>query len=1213
MSNDAPLMLPPDQASRDKALDADRSILVQAPAGSGKTDLLTRRFLRLLAEVDEPGQILAITFTNAAAAEMRHRILSELEKAAVRASQETSAELDEFSMSALGAGALARSQAMGWNLIELPAQLRIATIDAFCRELALQQPLLSGLGGGLDNFDDPQELYRRAARRTLEQIDKADPELRSAIETLLLWRDNSWQEMEELLAQMLEQRDKWMHGFVFTPQQDWDALRERLEWPFARAARQQLLHLNALLDLVPQARTEAMELARFACGQLNGAMHRELAELVEFPTAPIETQDDLAAALGACVCLANLLLIKEGAFRKQVDVRFGFPAHAKAEKARHAALIEDLRRVDGLEAALAAVRELPPLRYSEDEWCIVQASFALLRHAAGELRVAFAEAGAVDFTEVAQIAHLALRSVDGIPSETALYAADKIRHLLVDEFQDTSRRQHELLTSLIGAWPEREGRTCFLVGDPMQSIYSFRNADAELFTRVRDGGLEIPHDQALKLDCVGLTSNFRTTAGLVDKLNNTFESVFAVEDGSEVVFTRAEAARRPTAGLHLVRKDDRQPLLHAQFMNEAQRGLGTGAADAKKAAKEEALTAQTAEIVALIRSHLEHIEQARAAGQSYRIAVLGRARKALVPVAQALRVAQIPFRAIELEKLREQPEVLDALALLRALLNPQDRVAWLGVLRAPWCGLSLAELHALTSADNAEWMARPVPDLLAERIALIGQEAGNAVLRVMHAAEFAAARRKAFPAQTLGTWLEQAWLRMGGADCVDAAARANLDLLWKCLDGLPNGERDAMGPALDAALDKLTALPDPAADGECGVQLMTIHKAKGLEFEVVIVPELQAKGARTKSGLLSWLERGLAEPDESGEIAEFLIAPLASKGAGKGAVREWVDGVALAREKQEMRRILYVAATRAREELHLFARIGYKAGADGTLSLTKPNDSLLATAWPALATEVEQQFADWQRSQAPAEEGELYSLAASGEGNRIAMPPAIKPTTLWRLPADYQVTEQGIETESTGTVVSGAGQLYDRHQGGLISRALGTAVHSLLQELARLRQTLEWDAARAELAKAKSRIGSQVRALGIERLQATRIAAQAMEIVLNASRDSVGQWILSPHAEAASETRWTGVVAGGLRTVQVDRVLKAGLQAQSEGADAWWVIDYKTAQADGEAGSLEELRKLFAPQVEAYARVLRNLHGDSLIIRGGLYYPRMIKFDWWEI
>ena len=140
---------PPDQHQRDLALDPTRSILVQAPAGSGKTTLLTERFLALLAEVDDPGQVVAITFTNAAAAEMRNRILDELRKP---------------EPSSLAQRALARSNALGWKLLDLPAQLRISTIDGFCRELALQQPLLSGLGGGLNVAEQPEDLYRRAAR-----------------------------------------------------------------------------------------------------------------------------------------------------------------------------------------------------------------------------------------------------------------------------------------------------------------------------------------------------------------------------------------------------------------------------------------------------------------------------------------------------------------------------------------------------------------------------------------------------------------------------------------------------------------------------------------------------------------------------------------------------------------------------------------------------------------------------------------------------------------------------------------------------------------------------------------------------------------------------------------------------------------------------------------------------------------------------------------
>ena len=129
---------------------------------------------------------------------------------------------------------------------------------------------------------------------------------------------------------------------------------------------------------------------------------------------------------------------------------------------------------------------------------------------------------------------------------------------------------------------------------------------------------------------------------------------------------------------------------------------------------------------------------------------------------------------------------------------------------------------------------------------------------MLRVAEAAPGLRFAQPARSLGTWLEEAWLRLGGAQCVDATARANLDLLWRALDSLPEGEQDFLGPALDAALEGLKALPDPDADSDCGVQLMTIHKSKGLEFEVVIVPDLQAGTNHSGVKLLSWVERGLA-------------------------------------------------------------------------------------------------------------------------------------------------------------------------------------------------------------------------------------------------------------------------------------------------------------------------------------------------------------------
>lgn len=1228
MSNSTSRQTPPDQPQRDQALDPSRSILVQAPAGSGKTTLLTERFLTLLGEVDDPGQIVAITFTNAAAAEMRNRILDELRKP---------------EPSALAQRALERSNALGWKLLDLPAQLRISTIDSFCRDLALQQPLLSGLGGGLDIAEQPDNLYRRAARRTLEQI--GNPGVRAlseAIEELLLWRDNNWQELEDLLVDMLSKRDRWMHEFVLEREPDWEGLRTRLERPFANAVRDGLVELSRLLDQVPRAREEALALARFACDQAGGEIHRELAQLAEFPIPPFSSAEAMEESHQAFTCLADLFLTGTGSFRRQVDRRLGFPVDRKAEKARILNLIGELAQIPGLESALAAVRNMPPLRYSEDDWQIIRACFTLLRHAAAQLQVVFAEAGAVDFIQVAQIAQNVLKSEDGTPTDAALAVADGIHHLLVDEFQDTSRRQHQLLAGLIAAWseldPARSGRTCFAVGDPMQSIYFFREADAELFARVKEIGLEVAHAEPLPLDFVALTANFRTTPALVERLNEAFGNVFAEEDGSGITFSAALPERERPIGAH------RTFELHINFAPLTKASKSTG--DVAGAEAEGSQSDQASQIVELIRGHHATMESVRAAGGKYRIAVLARARKSLAPIAQALHEAGIPFRAVDLEKLPARPEVLDALALARALLNPQDRVSWLGVLRAPWCGLNLDDLHALTSADDPILLARPIPEMLGERLPLLSPAGRSAVERLLPALESEPASRASRPTASLGTWLEQIWLGLGGAGCCDATARANLDLLWACLDRLPEGEQDLLGPALDAALDKLTALPDPAAASECGVQLMTIHKSKGLEFEVVIVPDLQARTATNNRKLLSWLERGVAPEAHGGiensigkqEITEFLVAPLQSKGEDAGKSKAWVDRVYRERESQEMRRILYVAATRAREELHLFARPAYNLGANDDLVLVTPSNSLLATAWSALEDEIRTQFDAWKsirKAQTGAKEQDagahetIESIAAVGAGNLSveAAEPPIQPTILRRLPDDYLRAPGASQYFSVGrsgdddteaasdSANSIASQFYARHEGGLAARALGTAVHSSMEELARKRAQKDWAQARAALKEFEPRIAAQIRASGIANAPAARIAAEAVQLALDASHDPNGEWILSPHAEAESEVRWTGLVAGRLAQVRVDRIFRAGHTPLKDGQDAWWIVDYKTAGAleSDPSATLPQLRSLFSPQVEIYAQVLRNLRGSHSVIRAALYYPRMKLLDWWEL
>ncbi len=156
-----------DQEQRLKALDHTRSYIVQAPAGSGKTELLIQRFLTLLARVDQPEAVVAITFTRKAAAEMRHRIIAALQRAA---GPPPAADHEKHTWT-LAKDALARNNRLNWRLAEHPARLRIQTIDSLCALLVRQMPWVSRMGAALQPVDDAGYLYRRAARQTVAMLD----------------------------------------------------------------------------------------------------------------------------------------------------------------------------------------------------------------------------------------------------------------------------------------------------------------------------------------------------------------------------------------------------------------------------------------------------------------------------------------------------------------------------------------------------------------------------------------------------------------------------------------------------------------------------------------------------------------------------------------------------------------------------------------------------------------------------------------------------------------------------------------------------------------------------------------------------------------------------------------------------------------------------------------------------------------------------------
>ena len=201
---------PPDWEERERALDVGQSWIVEAPAGSGKTGLLIQRYLKLLDDetVEKPEQVLAVTFTNKAAEEMRERVLKELEGARTGASLKRG-DVFEIETRRLAKAVLDRDAELKWGLLESPLRLNMRTIDSVCAQIARSLPVLSGSGGGQAPTTEAMGLYRLAAKRTLMQLGGDNAALNESLRSVLLHRDGNLAECEKLLAEMLQLRDQW--------------------------------------------------------------------------------------------------------------------------------------------------------------------------------------------------------------------------------------------------------------------------------------------------------------------------------------------------------------------------------------------------------------------------------------------------------------------------------------------------------------------------------------------------------------------------------------------------------------------------------------------------------------------------------------------------------------------------------------------------------------------------------------------------------------------------------------------------------------------------------------------------------------------------------------------------------------------------------------------------------------------------------------------
>lgn len=1142
---------PADASARRDALDTGHSFHVESPAGSGKTLLLTTRFVKLLAQVDHPAEILALTFTEKAAREMRNRITDALQKALdpeLRRSSTPTSPAEEELIGAAEDAVHRHSDRL--QRAASSSSLNIMTFHGFCHYLASRAPLEAGINPDFTIADDAAQplLAAESVTRSLNRLFRlplGDTQ-RRALENRALYHDNNQRALTDELIDIIRKRDRFADLVAVISRSggsDLSRFRKTLETRVRFYVESRLKELAGHCLRAPLGRDWRRLMAHLS---------EEGAEAADW--LPAEMPGANWEDLPAWKRVANCLLTRTGTPLKTLGPKRGF--YSGFVKSDLAALIRDMP--PSLSRLLHDTREYPGHDEPSVDMETLTDFIILCAAIINDYELFCKKRSQTDFIGLEYCALRVLDTTD--PSDLSLFLDHRLRHILIDEFQDTNRLQWELLRRLVDGWDGEDGRTVFIVGDPKQSIYGFRNAEVNLFYEAKQG---IPRSGSgpLALSSRLLQTNFRSAAGLVEWVNRIFGTTIMTDPNEEV----DEVPFSPSTAGNSVIEDEPSPVSLALFA-----GPDSASARADEAAW---LAATAKQLVTETSGHSS-------------LGVLLFTRTHLRTYLRAFSDCGVPLQVQEGLHLADRPETGHLVQAARALARPHDDCAWASLLRSPWSWFDVSLLAETALSPEAPWIDK-----------LRALEGKRPKMKELLGALDSALRR--IGRDPLGRVVRTLWEDLDGArqtaSLYGMAGVANCIRLCTILDDMDEGSPQETLERFESLLETFYEPVDPTTAWS-PVHMMTIHRAKGLEFDMVLLP------------FMDWNPLAVGSAGPPPYLVERLPGKKEEHLIATGRDRRKPDPDPLFRilsrlEKErttgEAKRLFYVAATRARSRLIMSGITGLKDG-----NPAEPRKSPLDWVWTHHGGR-DRLMPEWPGKATVTDAGIGFEInPAPPEGS--AEPPSVDIPTTDQLPAALDIQPQrrtlSVKTPSSGDRDPGPDEgmtlAVPEKSERSVAAIRGMFIHRLLKRgLEEKALPLESAIAQALLREGMAREESRRLASAI--LEETRATLDS-PFIANLLRKAVGpartEWSLE---SALSET--------SLLSGSIDLALFDGT--------CWWIIDFKTG-----AHGVNQDRNLFLTteekryhnQIAAYRTLLKDFIAPDLSpVRAGIFFTAL--GEWREI